>query len=464
LSSVPAGPEFLGNSSDLSTRRYRQALASSGVLAIKTVIAFATPFLLLPLLLHHLDSQRFSFWMTLSSLTALIGIADLGLGYGLMTATASASADSGHKRIQLLASSAVGALLLIAAVLGLCLVPLVSLLPLEQWLGISDIPAKEVRTSVFILTAGLLVASVVGITSRVQTGLQTGYLSSAWAAGASIVTLCVMMASVKLDVSFPALVALSVATPIVVGLANAAWYFGRHAPALRPRLGDIDPKVVTTLFRTGFLFFVLQVAHAVTFTTDNLILATTVGIEAVPAYALPARLAACISLAVAILLQPLWPAYAEAAARNDFAWIRTAFCRSVMAAFALSTLGASLLYVFRTEIFAVWTDNMFVVDQEVLGALVVWAVLESCGIALAMLFNGLNIVRFQVVLVTINALVSIPVRIWMLDNVGIWGLPLATCLVYFVTTVVPFGLFLPRVLRLRASGGSQTAVAVTRDD
>jgi hypothetical protein len=65
-----------------------------------------------------------------------------------------------------------------------------------------------------------------------------------------------------------------------------------------------------------------------------------------------------------------------------------------------------------------------------------------------MLFNGLGIVRFQVIVVSINALLSFPVRLLFLEQFGVWGLPLATCVVYFLVAIVPFAVFLPRVLRL----------------
>jgi O-antigen/teichoic acid export membrane protein len=201
------------------------------------------------------------------------------------------------------------------------------------------------------------------------------------------------------------------------------------------------------LFRLGLLFFILQVAAGLAFATDNLMLAAVLGADSVPAYAVPARLFGCISLLVAILVQPLWPAYAEAAARGDFTWIRRAFKRSLLLALSVSIAASSLLYVLRDHVFQLWTQSTLAIDDRVVGMLAVWAVIDSCSIALAMLLNGLNVVRFQVAIALVLVVASFPARYFLLKTLGPWGLPLATSVVYFCTGIVPCMMVVPELLR-----------------
>ena len=43
-----------------------------------------------PLTLHYLGTERYGMWMTISSIVAMMGFADLGMGLGLMNAISEA--------------------------------------------------------------------------------------------------------------------------------------------------------------------------------------------------------------------------------------------------------------------------------------------------------------------------------------------------------------------------------------
>ncbi|MET0497675.1 MAG: oligosaccharide flippase family protein [Steroidobacteraceae bacterium] len=423
---------------------------TSGALVLARASALLSMLVLVPILLTSLDYERFALWMTFSSIVSLMAFTDFGLGNGLMTALASASAKESDHRLQILISNGFAALVLLSVPLALLVVAVASTAPLGLWLGVTKIPAGELRSAVIILSLGVMAGGIAGIAGRVQAGLQTGYIASLWTTAASILMFVCLMAGIYWRLPFLDLVAISACVPIVAGIANTIWYFTRTEPGLRPRMAAVDLTQMAGLFRSGGFFFLLQVAATVTFATDNLIIASTVGVEAVPSYAIPARLFGFISLSVAIIVQPLWPAYAEAAARGDMAWVRQTFLRSLAIAFGLSFAIASILFLLRNQVFPLWTGSQVKIDSSVAAALAVWCVAESCGVAFAMLLNGLKVARFQIAIALAHTLLSLPIRYLFLQRFGLWGLPAATTLVYVVSAIIPCVIQLPKILGTRA--------------
>src|SRR5580704_14585226 len=73
-----------------SKERYRRAaLTSLATLAAKGV-SIGTLLVTVPLTLAYLGKERYGLWMTISSLVAIFGFADLGMGASLKTLLAAA--------------------------------------------------------------------------------------------------------------------------------------------------------------------------------------------------------------------------------------------------------------------------------------------------------------------------------------------------------------------------------------
>jgi len=430
----------------IGASRYHRAVISSGALVLARATTLFSMLILVPMLLTHLDYEHFGLWMTFSSIAALMAFSDFGLGNGLMTLLAAASAEESDESLRTLISNGFAAMVLLSMPVTLLIAAIGYSAPLSVWLGTSSIPAGELRSSVIILALGGVAGGIAGIAGRVQAGLQTGYIASLWSAVSSVLLFLCLMGGIHWHLPFVELVGISVAVPIVASAANTIWYFTYKAPALRPDIATVDGGQIAGLFRTGCFFFMLQIATAITFATDNLIIAGTMGVEAVPDYAVPARLFGFISLAVAIIVQPLWPAYAEAAARGDAAWVRKTFLRSLVIAFGVSVCVASTLFLLRGVVFPLWTAAHINVESKVAAALAVWCVVESCGVALAMLLNGLKVIRFQMATAFAHTVLSIPVRYLFLQKFGLWGLPAATTTVYLATAIIPCLILVPRLI------------------
>ena len=73
-----------------SRERYRRVALTAISSAGARVIAVVTMLIAVPLTLHYLGTERYGMWMTISSIIAMMGFADLGMGLGLMNAISEA--------------------------------------------------------------------------------------------------------------------------------------------------------------------------------------------------------------------------------------------------------------------------------------------------------------------------------------------------------------------------------------
>ena len=144
-------------------------------------------------------------------------------------------------------------------------------------------------------------------------------MTACWDTVGSVVAVGAVALAVALDAGLAVLVAAAAAVPLAATALNFTFLVHKR-PSLRPRLANVERRYVRTLLRTGSLFFVLQVAVLVGYSSDNFVTAQVLGPAAVAHYAIPSRLALAGVTLLTVFLSPLWPAYAEALARGDREW------------------------------------------------------------------------------------------------------------------------------------------------
>ena len=90
------------------------------------------------------------------------------------------------------------------------------------------------------------------------------------------------------------------------------------------------------LLASGSAFFLIQIAGAVVFSSDNLVVSHYLGAAQVTPYNVTWRLVMLTAVLQSLIFPALWPAYAEAYARRDYAWMRRAFRFTLRGTLALN--------------------------------------------------------------------------------------------------------------------------------
>ena len=418
--------------------RGRRVLWTGLANLLARVITALTSFATIPMTAAYLGNERFGLWMTISSFTSLLAFADLGIGNGLLNAVSHASGNDDPVGVRRSISNAAVALSAVAVFVAVVMLLAGLLLDWPALLGLRDrVAIDEVGPALLVFLLCFALGIPLGIVARSQLGLQMGFVNGLWQAAGSLLGLAGVLLVIHMRGALPWLVLALLGGPLLTAAVNALVFFGRTAPHLRPRVVDATRESTRTLLRMGSLFFVLQLAMALAYASDNTIAARLLGAQAVGDYAIAAKLFSISAVVVGLLLQPLWPAYGEAMARHDHDWVRRTLKRSSMLAIGVAIVICVPLFFAFDGITQLWVHRQVDASFWLLAGLAAWAVVDAGGVSLAMFLNGAHVVRLQVILASLFAVTCFALKLALVGQFGVAALPWTTLLVYVPISLVP---------------------------
>jgi O-antigen/teichoic acid export membrane protein len=429
------------------SERIRRAALTGGAATLARVVQIGTSLITVPLTLRYLGNERFGLWMTISSVLAMAAFADFGVGNGVLNTVAKAYGRDDVEGIRKAVSSGFAVLNAIAAIL---LSGFFVIYHFVSWGNFFQVVSPRARAeagpalAVFAVCFALNIS--MDVVQRVQLGLQQGYRYGLWQLSGSLLGFTGVLGGIWLHVSLPVLVVAIAGAPILSTGLNAVHFFGFVQPGLRPKLIFVSRDVISQIARLGGLFFVLQLAVAVSFSADNLIIARTMGAVNVPEYSIPQRMFAIVTMMSAMLITPLWPAYGESISRGEIAWVRRTLRISLLTVLAVTSVASATLLLLSRWLIHWWVGSRIHPPFFLLLGLAIWTVLGCCGDAVASFLNGASIIRFQVVVASIFGAGCLAAKIFLIRHYGIVGIPWATIGSYAVLVAVPYSFYIPRIL------------------
>ena len=440
--------------------RHRRVVLSAAAAALAKVLSVGTALVSVPLTLHYLGAERFGVWMTISSLIALLAFADFGIANGVLSEVAGATGRDDATAVRGIVASGFFLLCAVALAILLAFAVAYAWVPWAALFNIKGEPARsEAGPAMAVFVICYVAAIPLGVAQRVQMGLQQGFAASLWQCAGSLCALAGVLLAIRSQAGLPWLVLALAGTPLLMALLNSLHFYGRSRPDLRPSFAAVNGTALRNVARAGALFFVLQLTVALAYTSDSLVIAQSLGASAVASYAVPEKLFSLITLALAMVLAPLWPAYAEAASRGDRAWVWLTFRRSLFSALALAALAALSLALLAPAILLAWVGTAVAAPASLLVALATWKVVEAGGMATAALLNGLRVMKFQVLCAVPTALSALALKVVLVPIIGVAGAVWASVAAYLVFTAVPVAARMPGLLRSRRAAASDSACA-----
>lgn len=435
-----------------SRERYRRAGFTAAVAFAAKIVGVGAVFVTVPLTLNYLGSERYGLWMTISSVSLMLGFADLGIGNGVLNAVA----DAYGRDDRTLAMEAVSSGFFLMSLICVALVAVFAVVyTFVPWARLYNVTSAEAMreagpaTAVFFLVWALNIP--LDVVQRVQLGYQKGFVNYAWQAAGSLFALGGAVLAIVAEAGLPWLVLALTGGPLLAVALNGAVEFGWVRPWLRPARSHVTRAAAGRILRLGVWFFVIQLAMTLSFASDYLVIAQVLGSAAVTQYAVPARLFAFIGVLVAMLVSPFWPAYGEAMARGDVRWIKRTLVRTLVLTFVLTAGPALVLVVIGRPLVHMWVGGSVDPSFWLLTGLALWALLSGLGSTVAVFLNGVSVLRFQAVCAVLLAVTALVLKILFARRWGVAGVPWALVICYTVFVVVPFVIYIPRLFRRLAS-------------
>lgn len=429
-------------------QRYRKILWTAAAGGISRFAQVLVILVSVPLTLNYLGAERYGLWVTVTSIMAMMGFCDFGLGSGILNAITRARPKESPELLRAIVSSGLSGLILVSLGLG----TLFSVAyPWVNWPTVYGVTSPSAAADAGPLTAILVTAFLTGLpltlVRHVQFGFQEGFLSNAWDAFGSILSLALIVSAVTLKLDLVWLAMAVAISPIVARLMNALTYVIRGRRWLSPHWQSVDFALLLQLIRLGQLFFVIQVSALIAYQSDNLIVANILGSNQVPQYSVPLQLFMIPSIFTGLLLMGLWPAYGDALARGEIDWIRRTFATTMKYLLWGSILFSVMLYFLAPVVITAWVGPTITPSQQLLLGMSIWSAMSVLGSALSTVLNGLHVVRFQVITVTLMALANIILSIYLVHRIGVSGAVYGTVISYAVFALLPTAIYVPRLLK-----------------
>lgn len=427
--------------------RYRRVVLTALSSAGAKIISLVTMLISVPLTLHYLGPERYGMWMTISSVIAMLGFADLGLGLGLMNAIAEAHGKDDRQAAVQYVSSAyfmlTGVAIIILAVFFL-------IYPYVPWPRLFNVTSPQAVAEAGPAMAAFVVCFALNLplslVQKIQLGYQEGFLNNIWESIGKLLGLLGVLLVIYYQGGLVWLILAMAGAPAAAALLNTLFLFIYQRPWLLPSLGHAAISSSSKILKLGILFFILQLAVSLVYSSDNLIAAHILGPEAVTQYSVPMRLFGIFLIISGMLINPLWPAYREAITKGDIFWIKKTIIRSILLSFLIVGVPSAFFVIFGREIIRIWVGNEINPSDLLLIGFYLWFVMSGIGNAFSMFLNAANIIFFQIIIGALFTLVSLAVKILLVKYYGIEGIIWATIIAYFVCSIVPISFYIKYLL------------------
>ena len=286
--------------------------------------------------------------------------------------------------------------------------------------------------------------SVVG---NIQRGFQEGNIQAFWNAKGRLLSLLFVYMAIKMDLGILGFAIAFVMGPIVAAAVNSMKYFFLTKKELLPKLSLVTIDEAKIVLGTGGLFFILQITSAIQLQADNIIIANMLGPSLVTQYAICMQLFMVVPMIMGLLWAPLWPAYREALASGDAQWIKRIFIKSMQLALIVGVPASIIFIVFGQDIIRLWVGDEVVPSRELLIGCGIWMLMVIMGNALAVLLNGLQVIKTQIIIASSAAVLNIVFSVWLISRFGVEGAVYGTVLSYLLCALIPYYFLVPKLFR-----------------
>ncbi len=420
--SPPASEEGEGRAR--RQERHRRALlsllGSNGQKVVRILVAiFFTP-----LALGYFGREVYGLWVATAVVLSYSSALMSSVGYAVMTQVANARGrDSIAEITEIFTSTTVG-LALVAGVLGAVGSILAAVVPLTGIFGIPVEMEPQARAVLLVVLWTGVFGVVLGQSVFLQQAYQEDYFGSLWATLGTVLNLGALAAIVWVRGD---LVHLAIASGVLLNLIHlltGLHHWTAH-PECRLVLGAFRPQRVLALAASGGLFFLTCLRMVVTWNTDSFIVSNRLGAQEVVSYSVLVQIAAVLFGILNGLSTGYWTAYSEAAARQDWDWIRFAVRRVTLFGCSMASATAVCFYFWGPSFYALWVPQVEI-SRPALLLLAAYLPVVIFIEAHCILLNALSCLKEQVLPALVISAFHVAVSLYLIPEYGVAGAAAAT--------------------------------------
>jgi len=430
-------PHDISNAVGKSDERYRRILLTGGSTLIVKLFSAAIILVTVPLTVTYLGAERYGLWMAISSVMALMGFADLGLGNGLLNAVSRAHGRNNPEEARVAVSST---FFILAGISILLFLVFILIFPSISWEDVFNVKSalaiRESGPAMMALTIIFLVNIPLGIIERIQSGYQEGYRFQVWLMLGSLLSLIGLLICIYFKGGLTWLVLSFSGGQLIAEILNGFYLFHRRRKYLKPSFRYFNLKVGKVLISSGLVFFLLGLFTLIASASDNIVIAQTLGPSAVAGYEIVKKLF-LFSMFTQYIIQPLWPAFAEAIESGDIQWAKNAIKKGLLLSILVAAVISLPLLIFGKQIVAIWVSTNYVPSWSLLFGFYIFVLIANYGGVMSTFLNSGPLLAKQLLIIGLAGISSVLLKIYFSLHFGVSGVVWATIVGYSIFYIVP---------------------------
>jgi len=403
-----------------------------GLIAL-TIISFIAA----PIILELTSQTLYGFWVTTISILGYLALTDLGLGMSLTRFIAAIASKGNSKELNGIINTAFFTFCLVGLLFFIIGISISSYIP--SWF---KIPKEE---SMFVLSAYRIaiisgaLALPLSVFSAIVVGFQQMALINISSNIISIVSVGLSIILLYLGIG---LVALPIASLfiVVVGSLVSFVYAKKYFPELKLSITEFNKKDLKKLVSFGGYFQLGRVANTVALSSDNIVIASTLGVGNVTPYAFTSKLPIMFSVALASKLpNAIFPAMTEMFANNEIEKLRQIYKRLTFFAVRMAFFGGALIFIVNPMFVKLWVGYENYGGNFLNFVFVLWAIFDTIYRGTTAIVYASGDLKSWTIASSIEAVLNIIISLILVGPLGLSGVALGTLISKLLTT----GFYMP---------------------
>lgn len=382
--------------------------------------------------LDYLGVEQYGVWATILTILSWIEFLDMGIGNGLRNRLVE-SLESDNKNGKALVSSAYAILILMMFVISILSMIIASQIGWESIIKTDSIYERidiVIKLGI-VFTAWNMVFSVIrSVLYAIQKTAIVGILQLL----VQVINLiCVLMAGRYSSGNLYIVIVAYELSIFIVNFCASVIVYGKHEE-IRPSRRQISCKKGVELVRLGSLFFIVQLCSLIVFSTDNILVSLMFGVKNVTPYTMVHNIYGVLISLFSAALMPMWSMVTKIKSQKRYGVLQIMFKR-IYAMLIPFILGAIVVAFLFDRISYLWLGRELAYSSELIIAGCLFCALSIWSNAHGTVANGLGILKGQMLMAIIQAIINVPLSILFAITLkmGVCGVLLGTDITLLVS-------------------------------
>jgi O-antigen/teichoic acid export membrane protein len=310
-----------------------------------------------PTVYRAVGPAQFAAYVAVTSAVTILGFLNLGMGGALVTPLAEAAAEGDQDRQANLFRSTLFPIAIVAACAMFVVLPLVWMVPVKMLFGVAATTIRPValREAVSIACIGTIAAIPLSVIDSVRQAYQEMHISNL-SGMLSNATLCVgLLLTAWFLPTLVVFVAVMTLAPLVVRSINALLLLAKRPYLLGRQGGPLSWNLIRRLAGDGLSYMgAAAIANVFLYEWPVYYMARVHPAAESSTFAVYMELILLVLSFGVSLLQPLWPAVADACARGEEQWVMSALLRGRVAVISYGVLGLMVFGLGMNGVLRIW--------------------------------------------------------------------------------------------------------------